>query len=595
MVNVSNLRAFTALSLLAALAACADQPTEPPGQPEPTKPAPLPLGVYEITLTGLNGADGSFSASKAVPVAPAGDASLSMSPVNSGISLETVSSSSFTEGTRGQGGHRYISVTFRIKNTTGGPLTNLTAIPTTAASTISGTPFISTLLFNNTPAAAAVAQNMVPTGAVYLGADTRMRSRYPDVLQVFTEAEVAAIALPAGYTGIFPYGFVVRSATSATSRTLPNATGPNDWGGLVTFAFRYPLQTPDANSDPFSTSFNVLLVQDTETRMTESIEERQDTSGVRMARERATALGATTVTVLPGSAAADPFVTDYPGQRLICTVRTAGTAASPTKFITNPGAYTELEIYRPGVATDVCAAYFRAGAPRPAHYGMADTVVVRSMDRYGNTRSTPADTVTLTSSDGTAVMPPTASLASGQRSFISTYTVYGASTLRASGRRLRGVASVLMNGMTRSWTGNVDTGWFTNGDWAQLFQPGVQDSVIIPGDRPNFPLLTSNVTTGGVAMTAGSTTQPFINLSAFDLTVNGSVDAGTTGFFTGTGRLILAGTSGTVGGGVSNFDVRNIRVTGSYTASSNLNVTGGRIVVQGGRLRSTGYRVRVRP
>jgi hypothetical protein len=98
-------------------------------------------------------------------------------------------------------------------------------------------------------------------------------------------------------------------------------------------------------------------------------------------------------------------------------------------------------------------------------------------------------------------------------------------------------------------------------------------------------------------MTPGTTTEPFINLSSFDLTVAGDVDLGTTGTFTGTGRLVLTGTGATVGGGVSNFDVRNMRITetGRYSASSNLNVTGGRIVVQGGRLRSQGFRVRVRP
>jgi hypothetical protein len=141
----------------------------------------------------------------------------------------------------------------------------------------------------------------------------------------------------------------------------------------------------------------------------------------------------------------------------------------------------------------------------------------------------------------------------------------------------------------------VDTNWFTNGDWAQNYHPGVQDSVIIPGDRPFYPLLIQNTTINGVTMTPGGSVQPFINLSSFDFTVTGSVALGTTGTFTGTGRLILTGTAGTVGGGLSNFDVRNLRVTGTYSASSNLNVTGGRIVVQGGRLRSQGFRVRVRP
>lgn len=595
-VNVSHLRALTVVSLLAALTACADQPTEPSVQPGP-KPAPTPLGVFDITLSGLDGSDaGAFRASKAIP-APTDGPDLAMNPVNTGIALEVVSSTSFTEGTRGQGGQRYISVTYRVKNTTGAPLSNVTIIPVTKATTIAGTPFSSLLLFNNTAASPTIAQNMVPTGAVFLGEDTRMRSQYPDVLQVFTEAEVAAITLPSGVTGIFPYGFVVRNPGSPTSRTLPNATSPNDWGGLVTFAFRYPLQTPSAASDPFFASFSVIAVQDTETRMTESIEERQDTAGVRRARERATALGATTVTVLAGSPAADPFVTDYPGQRQICTVRTAGTAASPTHFMSNPAAYTELAIYRPGQAVNACGAYFTAGTPSPAHYGLNYTVTLRAMDRYGNTLTSAVDTVSVSSTDGTANMAGPSALVSGVRNRNLIYYTYGSSTLMATGRRLRGSTPILMTGMTRTWDGDVDTNWLTNGDWVQNYHPGVQDSVIIPGDRPFYPLLVQNTTTRGLTMTPGASVQPFINLSSFDLTVGGDVQLGTTGTFAGTGRLILTGSSNVVGGGLVNFDVRNLRITetGRYSASSNLNVTGGRIVVQGGRLRSQGYRVRVRP
>jgi hypothetical protein len=149
--------------------------------------------------------------------------------------------------------------------------------------------------------------------------------------------------------------------------------------------------------------------------------------------------------------------------------------------------------------------------------------------------------------------------------------------------------------MTRTWTGNVNTLWSENGDWLQNMTTGVQDSVIIPGGRPNYPVLVQNQTIAGITMTDDAGATPNINLGSFDLTVNGSVALGNTGQFLGTGRLILGGVASTVGGGLSNFDVRQLRVLGTYSASSNINVTGGRIVVQGGRLRSAGYRIRVRP
>jgi hypothetical protein len=590
-------RAILAAALLAAsVAACADKPTDPerPG-PEP-KPAPLPLGLYEITITGADGSDGGVAQARLVP---SSIPSMALNPAAAGLSFEQVSVTTFIEGNRTTGGQRFVSATFRVRNQTGAPLTNVTLIPVArnaAPTTITNTPFSTLLRFDGTAVPDSVATYMVPTGAVTLGDDGKIRSPYADVLQVFTEAEVAAIALPAGTTTLFPYGFVARNASNPASRAIPVAATANDWGGLFTWSFRYPLQ-PTAAGDPFTIGFQFLAVQDTEVRMTESVEERQDTSGVRKAREKATALGATTVTVLGGSAAADPFVTDYPGQRQICSFRTAGTAASPVRLNTMSGFYTELAIIRTGESGSACGAYYISGTAATANYGMSYGVTVRAMDRYGNLKTTAVDSVRLTSTDGTATMPGVGALVGGSRGFATFYTTYGNSTLTATGRRLRGTAPIFVNGMTRTWSGNVDTNWLTNGDWTNGHHPGVQDSVVVPGDRPRYPLLVANTTTRGVTMTSGGSVQPFINLSSFDLTVAGDVALGTTGTFTGTGRLVLTGTSNTIGGGLSNFDVRNLRITetGRYSTSSNINVTGGRIVVQGGRLRSQGNRVRVRP
>jgi hypothetical protein len=581
------------MALLVALSACTDQPTAPPVDNDQADPAPLPVGVYEFSMTGIGGPTPSSSVS-AVRLTPDG-ASMTLTPAGPSIHMEKISGSSFTEGRRGEGGQRYISFTYRVRNSTGGPLTNLTLIPVMTAKTLPGTPFRSVRLFDGTDAPTELLSRIVPTGAVAMGGDGKMHSIFPDALQVFDEAEVAAITLPPSVTAIWPYGFVVRNPASATSRTLPAATSVNDYAGVVTLNFRLPLSAAGDASDIFTVVVRLLAVQDSETRMTESIEESTDTTAVRLLRARAEALGATAVTVLPGSPARSPFVADYPGQRSICSVRTAGMPGAATSTITEPASYTRLAIFRPGETLDPCGANFTAGEAEVAHFGMPYAVVVRSMDRYGNVNAMTADTTVLTSTDGTATMPAAAGLVAGAATQIPRYTTYGTSTLFARGRRLQGQTTVLVNGMTRTWTGNVNTLWTENGDWAENMTTGVQDSVIIPGDRPNYPLLVANQAIAGVTMTDGATVHPFVNLGSFDFTVNGKVDLGNNGRILGTGRLILTGTASTFGGGLSNFDVRNLRITGTYSAGSNINVTGGRIVVQGGRLRSQGHRVRVRP
>jgi hypothetical protein len=428
-------RSLRILPLLAVLAACADDPTGTPG-PDP-RPEPTParvLGLYEITLTGLGTDDVRGTASAAT--AASGGASYTLTPRNSGIALEVVSSSSFTEGSRGQGGQRYLNVTYRVRNATGASINNLTFIPAISNTTIAGTPFTQFFLFNNTAASPSTAAEFVPTGAATLGGGPNLKATEVDVLQVFDESELTSIPLPAGVTSLFPYGFVTRAANSISNRTLPNSPNANDFGGLVTLAFRYPLGAT-ASQDPFQISFYVLAVEDSETRMTESMEEAQDSSAVRRVRERAASLGATVVTVLPGSTAAASDVVDYPGQRQICTVRTSGTAASPTRYITNPAAHTRFNLLRPGESSSACGANFRTGTPSLATPGSPYTVTVAAMDRYGNLR-TVVDSVEIQRLSGpTATIGARAALVSGQASIQLNYATLGSSTLRTVGRRLQ--------------------------------------------------------------------------------------------------------------------------------------------------------------
>lgn len=586
MVNVSYSRALTTILLLA-LAACtdrvADSVTTPNPDPDPT-PAPRPLGVYEIQISGVDGSNQGPAASTAIAVPETGPANALNPVTSSGFSLEFVSSGQFTDGVRGQGGQRYLFATYRVRNNTGAPVNNLTFIPVMRANTVAGTPFSTLQLFNGAAASTTIAAQMVPTGAVALGDDGSMRARFVDALQVFTEAEVAAIALPAGTTGIFPYGFVTSNPDAANNRILPVSTGPNDWGGMVTFAFRYPMQAT-STADPYNVAFQVLAVEDTETRMTESIEEGQDTSAVRRLRERASALSATTVTVLNGSTVASSDIPDYPGQRQLCSVRTAGTAASPTTHITRPGNYRKVALLYPGETMDACGAYFRTGSGGRPATNVPFTVTVKAVDLYGNVITSAVDTVGLKQLSGPpATLGAAQALVSGSASLTATYSDYGMSLLGGVGRRNDGWRNVPVAGVVRTWTGAVSTDWHTAGNWSPAAVPMSLDSVLVPVAAPVDPVLAANVSVAGVTVEDVAT----ISINAFNLDASANVFTGTTGGITNTvGRVVLSGPPGQTVEGRLPY----VTVTGMYSLSGNL-TTRASLRVQGGRLRTTGYRIR---
>ncbi|HEX5872585.1 MAG TPA: hypothetical protein VFY65_19280 [Longimicrobium sp.] len=575
---MTQLRRSRVLPLLLLAAACADEPTGSVREPEP-KPGPRPVGIYEITLTGF----GTPGASASVSAAP-GQA---LNPTASGVVFESLSAGRVSHGVRTQGGQRYMFVTLRVRNGTSAALSNLTFIPVISTGSIGSTPFTALTRPDGAPVDSTLAPKIVPTGSVTIADDGGLRVTGTDVLQVFEESEVAAITLPSGFTGIFPYGFVTRNAFTPGSRTLPATTDPNEYSGIVTFAFRYP-QTPTNMTEPATFSFQVLGVEDTETRLTESIEEAHDSVAVRMLRERATALGATTVTVLAGSTALDPEVADYPGQRQVCSVRTAGTTGSPLTYITEPAAYTEILVLRPGESVNACGAYFRAGTPARPAMGVPFPLTATAMDLYGNVMTTAVDSVRLESVSGPYVtFGPRTALVSGQATIQATYgyVSYGTSVLRAVGRRNRGLQSLLLWGVTRTWTGNVSTAGVDGANWDLGAPPGAQDTAYLPAGRPFYIVMNMSGPVGGLILDNGAT----IDMGPYDLTANSLVWTGTAGGITSTtGRLIL---TGTIPGATLKGNLPRMQVTGGAYSLAGPVASRARVEVTGGRLRTQGFRL----
>src|SRR5699024_3101182 len=143
-----------------------------------------------------------------------------------------------------------------------------------------------------------------------------------DVLQVFTEAEIAVLTPPTGIS-LFPYGFMTRKWDG--NRTLSANPSSRNFEGYVTFAFIVALQT-QAHQDPVDTSARFPPVDDNETRMTQSLI-GQSVAGINdIIVDRANAINAAYVNVFPG--------TSYQGmRRLLCEVRITGTANSPLTTI----------------------------------------------------------------------------------------------------------------------------------------------------------------------------------------------------------------------------------------------------------------------
>jgi hypothetical protein len=315
----------------ALLGACADDPTGL--APAESAPAPRVLGLVEITFTGVGTPQMSASIS---PVgASAGGARFAVSPAVVGEDGRTgLQIGGRSASTLEAGGQRYLQAVFQVRNASADGVayttarSNVSFIPVGTATTLAGTPVSRFRKQDGTEAAAEIAQQLRPTGAVAADANGGTRSQYPDVLQLFTEQEVAGIDMGSapGVTNRFPYGFVVRRVGSASTRALPAAPAPGQFDGAVTFGYRFPIQDNPADN-PFTISVMALAVEEAETHVSQSLEE-QNAVGRAEFQARAASLSAAAVSLLPGAGFTGSAI-----PRTLCNVRTAGTAGSASTVL----------------------------------------------------------------------------------------------------------------------------------------------------------------------------------------------------------------------------------------------------------------------
>ena len=98
----------------------------------------------------------------------------------------------------------------------------------------------------------------------------------------------------------------------------------------------------------------------------------------------------------------------------------------------NPGPFSQLQVLLPGETATPGVAPGKSGTPTAQTAGTAFTVKVNAMDAGWNPVSTVTDTVGITSSDATAMLPANAALINGTNSFSVTLKTTGSQTITAS-------------------------------------------------------------------------------------------------------------------------------------------------------------------
>lgn len=107
------------------------------------------------------------------------------------------------------------------------------------------------------------------------------------------------------------------------------------------------------------------------------------------------------------------------------------TSSTSPSVAVNAGAFTKMQLLVPGETADPGSATGKTGTPDPQTAGLNFQVVVQAVDADWNLVSS-AHTVRITSSDGTATLPPDAALVAGFRTFDVTLNTAGSATVTAS-------------------------------------------------------------------------------------------------------------------------------------------------------------------
>ena len=201
---------------------CEDKPTNlVTGPGTPTVAPRRVIGIAEVTFRDITTANITATATLTKSLAdletlhstPGAQSNLDV------IQVEAVVNGMFTDAPQDGVPQRFLRATFGVRNARADNLVfdfereNLLFVPVSTALTLPNSPIRS---FEGTPASGALAAQLTPTGLMSIDGDGQVFTADPDVLQILTDAQVGATALPTGASALFRYAFPVKQLTSVT-------------------------------------------------------------------------------------------------------------------------------------------------------------------------------------------------------------------------------------------------------------------------------------------------------------------------------------------------------------------------------------------
>jgi hypothetical protein len=313
---------FTVMLLGAALAACNQQKIPPVSSLKPVGTA------FTLVFNGLGTPNFNASLSSSLTTQALTDQQAKVKPIRV---VARGSMDYIPVGQPRSSGFRYIYAVLSVNSTAIlenvsflGVRNSVSSIADTAISAAirapGGIAFTSTEL-------ETLALSVKPAQASNYNSSTQSVQPLPnteDTVQYLPESALDYV--PDGMVGLLPYGFTVLNSTGG--RTLETTTNAN----RMIVSMKVPLATDPIN-DPYAFAFSAIPVSDSETRITQTLE-AQNKEGNAAVVARAAALGSNaSITALPSKVSNSPASPNT--VNALCSVRTAGSAASPTSYLIN--------------------------------------------------------------------------------------------------------------------------------------------------------------------------------------------------------------------------------------------------------------------